>query len=245
MTVSLPARQGGLSSAEPAWPRGPREPSLARAAVHVWRAELTQTDARVTDALSDAERERAARLLDERARLRWSRSRGLLRALLGRYLQIEPGAVELRSGPHGKPELAEPRDGGRPALFFNLSHSRELALFAFTRAAPIGVDVQFARSGAHARAADRVALARRALGEQAALGLAALAADAREREFVRLWTRHEAELKRRGTGLGASAAGARARAASALVDLDVGSPAAAAALALGESASELRCWRWS
>ncbi|HEV2974864.1 MAG TPA: hypothetical protein VGX69_07675 [Solirubrobacteraceae bacterium] len=245
MTVSLPARQGGLANAEPAWLPGPREPSLEAAAVHVWRAEPTRTDARVSDALSDAEYERAAHLIDERARLTWSRSRGVLRALLGRYLQIEPAAVELRSGPHGKPELDGPREVGRPALFFNLSHSRELALFAFTRAAPIGVDVQFARIGERACAPDRVALARRALGEQAANGLAALAADAREREFVWLWTRHEAELKRRGTGLGGSTAAAGDRVATALIDLDVGSPAAAAALALGARASELRCWRWS
>ncbi len=235
---------GRLSNAEPAWRRGPREPSLAPAAVHVWRAELTRVDGRVTDSLCDEERERAARLADERTRLLWTRSRGVLRALLARYLRVEPGAVALRSGARGKPELDGPREGARAALHFNLSHSRELALFALTRDAPVGVDVQFARLGVPARAADRVALARRALGEQAAAALAALAGDAREREFVRLWTRHEAELKRRGTGLGDGPSSARERATALLVDLDVGSPDAAAALALGRSASELRCWRW-
>jgi phosphopantetheinyl transferase len=83
----------------------------------------------------------------------------------------------------------------------------------------------------------------------------------REGEFLRLWTRHEAELKRRGPGIGSpkrASAPARAavahsaavdseparRAAPEIVELDVGSHAAAA-LALSCPTNELRLWEWT
>ena len=82
--------------------------------------------------------------------------------------------------------------------------------------------------------------------------LAALDGEAFEREFLRLWTRYEAELKRRGTGISAAdqptddqLQGAdRSAATTSIVELDV-APEAAATLVLGWRASELRRWDWT
>jgi hypothetical protein len=84
------------------------------------------------------------------------------------------------------------------------------------------------------------------LGEEHAQRLQALEPQLRESEFLRLWTRYEAELKRRGTGIGGGSepgAGSPGGAPS-IVELDLG-PQAAAAVALDPRASELRRWEWA
>jgi 4'-phosphopantetheinyl transferase len=132
----------------------------------------------------------------------------LLRVLLGRYLGVEPSRVELETEPHGKPRLVldaglEP---GRTRvaqplaadLGFSLSHCRGTALLAIARRRRVGVDLELPR------ALPRVSsLARRAFGAERARELEDLPLPQREVAFLRLWTRHEAELKCAGTGLAA------------------------------------------
>lgn len=66
------------------------------------------------------------------------RGRWALRQVLARYLNEDPAEIELRTGEHGKPALADPA----ATLRFNLSHSGELALVAVTQGREVGVDVQ-------------------------------------------------------------------------------------------------------
>jgi 4'-phosphopantetheinyl transferase len=217
--------------------------------VHVWRVDLTAIGDDVVDSLSAAEHERALDIAGEDARRLWSRSRGVLRELVARYLRERPGAVVLGVGRHGKPQLA---GDGRRALSFNLSHSQQLALYAFAAVGSVGVDVEVARVKCPRAAGDRVALARRAFGEHEARRLLALQPAARELEFLRLWTRHEAELKCRGTGIGAASAAdrkeeearAEAREQPWIVELDVGARAVAALAVERGPATELRLWEW-
>jgi 4'-phosphopantetheinyl transferase len=241
-------------SASVDWSRGPAHPGLADGAVHVWRADLTLLENELVGLLSAGERKRAADLISDRDRARWSRSRGVLRELLGRYLGQDPRSVALAYGPHGKPELA---DTGRH-LFFNLSHSGDLAFYAFTATGPVGLDVQLAREQTAGPKIDHVALARRAFGEDAARHLEDLGPGRGEEEFLRLWTRYEAELKWRGSGIGAGASAlldpppvagkpvvsVDGPASPWIVELDIG-PRAAAALALRSQASLQRRWAYA
>jgi 4'-phosphopantetheinyl transferase len=244
MSASRSAR-ATADGAAAGWAPGPAEPVLADAAVHVWRVDLCRVDDSVAESLSVAERARMAKLVSGRHRRLSSRSRGVLRQLLARYLRDDAHALELTVGVQGKPELGGARAGAR-TLHFNLSHSRHLALYAFAVNGPVGVDVQFARDQRSARATDYVALATRSFGEHAARTLAALDDESREREFLRLWTRYEAELKLLGVGIGAASSQRAAGATRELsiVELDVAADAAAA-LALGWRASELRRWDWA
>ncbi len=238
------------------WQPGPLEPPPLDAALHVWRVRLTAVDDRALSALGDDERERAARIVGERPRELWMRSRGVLRELLGRYSRDDPRAIVLSTGTHGKPALASVHIGDRQSadgppggaaeaeLAFNLSHSGELALYAFARGRSVGIDVEFARSpgaGGGARETDHVALARRTFGATRAARLAELEPALREREFLRWWTTYEAELKRRGTGIG----GLPDDEASCWVaELDVG-PRAAAAVACEPAPRELLRFEWT
>ncbi len=217
-----------------AWAPPPASPLLADGAVHVWRADLQDVSDDLCVALSTQERERAERFLRERNRQLWRRSRALLRTLLGRYLHVEPSSLRFGAGAYGKPELIEQTD---TTLSFNLSHSRQQALYAFATPGPVGIDVEGPR-----RAFDAVAIAARELGPEQAQRLNALPPPERQYEFLRAWVRHEAELKCLGLGLGA----ADRRPDTSFLwieELQLG-PDVVAALAAPERPSELRCWQW-
>jgi 4'-phosphopantetheinyl transferase len=202
--------------------------------VHVWRAELTSVAPDLGELLCEEERARAERILNKDEGELWRRSRGLLRKLLARYLQLEPASLRFIVGEHGKPELDQDR------LPFNVSHSGDLALYAFSDAGAVGVDVEVAR-----RPVDEVAIAARMLGEGVAQRLQTLDPDTRRGEFLRAWASHEAELKCRGVGIGeAGAAAARHKPYKPwVVELELGS-SAGAAVATERQARELLCWNW-
>jgi 4'-phosphopantetheinyl transferase len=236
-TAPPPLAAASISTCAPS-PSG--APALADGDVHVWRADLARADPALGELLTADEHERAARIAGAQPRETWRAARGMLRALLARYLDAEPHALRIVLGEHGKPQLADDE------LHFNLSHSGALALYAVTRAGPVGIDVQLARprSRSSRQARDVLALARRAFGEETAGLLAALEPARREHEFLRLWARYEAELKRRATGIsGRSPLAARSEPAPWLVELDVGADGAAA-LACSTPPHELRYWDW-
>ena len=213
----------------------------------MWRADLAAGPGDLVGLLCADELDRAERFLRDDDRQRWLRSRGVLRALVGRYLQQDPRTLRFTVGPHGKPALldvgarstgAQKSSSARPAgLTFNLSHSGALGLYAFTGTGAVGVDVELTR-----RPIDEVALARRALGPSEAQRLEGLDPATREREFLRAWVRHEAVLKCHGTGIGAGEA-APSGVDPWVAELDVGARAAAA-VALERPPGDLRCWRW-
>lgn len=216
--------------------------------MHVWRVELTAVSDELLELLNKGERERAERLLNAGEGQLWARSRGVLRALLGRYLRNGPGTLRFAVGEHGKPELldeatgsAAPRKPGSaspPDLTFNLSHSGALALYAFARAAAVGVDVEVAR-----RPLDEIALAARAFGPAEARRLTVLDPAMRNREFLRLWVRHEAELKCRGSGFGGARAADTSGGKLWISELEMGARAAAAVV-VSATPREVRLWRW-
>jgi 4'-phosphopantetheinyl transferase len=222
-------------SADVVWAPGPSRPLLVDGALHVWRADLKEVPEDLGNLLCTEERERAERMVDERNGELWRRSRGLLRALLGRYLQRDPSSLRFSTGEHGKPALA---DDASPTVDFNMSHSGQLALYAFSAAGAVGVDVEVAR-----RPADEVAIAARVLGASEAARLQALDPAARRREFLRAWTRYEAELKCLGIGIGGTDGvieGTRPWVAY----LEPGQ-GAAGAVAAARPPRELRCWGWA
>ncbi len=190
--------------------------------VDVWRVDLgRRSDDGLTGLLCAQERERAARIVDARRRALWTHSRGVLRALLARYLNADPRELRFVAGAHGKPRLGsqppETRRGGGPrlgsgeSLRFNLSHSRELMLLAVTAGREVGVDVECARKRHTA-------------------------------EFLRAWTLREATGKCLGTGLtrGFVTAGEQTQPRLWTAGLDVSPGAAAAVVVEGREACELR-----
>jgi 4'-phosphopantetheinyl transferase len=234
------------STAHESWAPGPHSPRLGAGVVDVWRADLGAVGEEIRGLLCEEERDRAARLLSARDRELWMSARGLLRALLGRYLGREPATLRFVLGEHGKPALLEdttratspgrPIDSQPPPTAFNLSHSGGRALYAFTEDGAVGVDVECAR-----RRRDEVGIASRTFGAREGERLAGLDPALREREFLRLWVRHEASLKYWGTGIGAAAEASRPGPWVQELQME---PRTAAAVALEHAPDELRCWDW-
>jgi len=169
--------------------------SLPPQEVHVWRASLDQP-ALLADffaTLSPDEQKRAARFHFQKDREHYTAARGLLRAILSRYLKLDPADLAFGYSSYGKPYLAgEQPDGVR----FNISHSHGLALLAFARGRDLGVDVEFVRPDiAEEEIAERFFSA----AEVAALR--ALPASRQAEGFFNCWTRKEAYIKARGEGL--------------------------------------------
>ncbi len=141
--------------------------------------------------LSTDERQRAERFHFERDRRRFVVGRGLLRTVLGRYLQVSPDCLQFRYGPQGKPALA-----GGNGLHFNVSHSGELALYAVALEREVGVDIE--RIASLKEVDD---LAERCFSERENIVLRSLPAERRQQAFYTCWTRKEAYLKATGKGL--------------------------------------------
>lgn len=161
--------------------------------VDVWRVRLDgpmPPDPEGT--LSADERRRAASFLFPRHRRAFVRARASLRAILARYLGEGPEHLGFVLGPHGKPELADPKS----ALRFNLSHSGGLALLAVSRAREVGVDVEALRP-----VPDAEAIAERFFSPAESAALRLLPTEQRLLAFFRCWTSKEAYLKAIGDGL--------------------------------------------
>jgi 4'-phosphopantetheinyl transferase len=202
--------------------------------------------------LSIEERVRARRIQVERKRKLWVRAHGLLRELIGRYLDVDPRTLRFARQEHGKPMLLDAGNrtlGGERSsatcqlakganLSFSLSHSAQLALYAFTRSGEVGIDVQTARD-----ALDEIALATRAFARSEVRRLKTLDPTTREQEFLKAWVRHEALLKYTGTGIGGGAP-ERDGGEAWISELNVG-PRAAGAVAVEHQPSALRCWDFS
>ncbi len=114
--------------------------------------------------------------------------RGRLRELLSFYLGINPSVVVLTGNTHGKLVVT--------GVQFNLSKSRNWALYALTQDARIGCDVEWCDPQL---SFEDLAAQFFAAEEREALG--GLSGAAQRAAFFRLWTAKEAFCKACGTGL--------------------------------------------
>jgi len=116
-------------------------------------------------------------------------ARGILRTLLGRYLNLLPASVEFTVNEFGKPAVAGP-------ITFSVSHSGDYALLAFANGLELGVDVE------HFSGECVVSeLAQRILSPSEYQRFNSLADAQRISAFFQIWTLKESLLKAIGSGL--------------------------------------------
>ena len=234
-------------------------PTLAQDEVHVWRASL-QPGSRVVDelarVLSDGEQAKAERFRFERHRRRFVVARGVRRMLLSRYTCTEARKLRFAYGPHGKPHLSGLiKDSD---LQFNVAHSHEMALYAFTTQRQVGVDLEFVHP---VPGFDRDGMRLFSIREKQVFH--ALPEEQKLEAFFNCWTRKEAYVKARGEGLSlpldqfevSLAPGDPAALVSTCGDPQEASlwslqeispgPGYVAALAVEGRSWQLRCWQWS
>jgi 4'-phosphopantetheinyl transferase len=242
-----------------AWPTEPERLSLADDEVHVWLAQLDEWESSADSflpLLAADERDRAERYVFRKHRLRFILTRGILRTLLGRYLQQPPERLSFDYSYYGKPSLAGEQK--LSPLRFNVSHAHHLALYAFTFKRELGLDLEHVRADFAGEE-----IAERFFSAREVAGLRGLAPEERAAAFFNCWTRKEAYIKARGEGLsfpldqfvvslapGEPAALLEVRGSPSecerwtLRELSPGAEYAAAVAVEGRD-WRLRCWRWT
>jgi 4'-phosphopantetheinyl transferase len=183
---------------ELSWPTPCEAVGLECNQIHVWCAALSEFASELgplNALLSSRERERAERFRFAKDRNHFVARRGILRGILSRYLEQPPPEIDLRHGRFGKPEVNG--DFVRGNLQFSVSHSADLALYAVTRACPIGVDVEHVRPFPQFEK-----IASRFFSPHEREMLMALRPEQQSEGFFACWTRKEAFLKATGEGLG-------------------------------------------
>ncbi len=171
--------------------------SLGPNEVHVWHAQLDRlapASARWEEILSPDEADRAQRFRFQGDRQYFTASRAVLRLLLAAYLKTTPDAVAFDYATHGKPSLSA--NFANANLEFNISHSGDSALLAFTRARSIGVDIERMRFER-----DLEGVTRRFFSQVEQRALFQLPEPVRQNAFFHCWTRKEAFVKAKGDGL--------------------------------------------
>lgn len=248
-----------LNNATSPWRPAPELIQMGHNDVHVWRAGLERPASQIQafwQTLSQEEQQRASRLKIQIHQTHFIVARGILRAILSRYLHVEPHQLHIRLGPHGKPYLSTP--SREASLSFNLTHSKGLALYAVSHGRQVGIDVEADRPPHfdYNRIAKRILTAR----EEALFNT--LSPTEQRQAFFTCWTRKEAYIKARGKGLsfplkhitvsvlpGEPAAlldvqgDPRETDRWSMCELSPG-PGYTAALVVAQPQWELRCWEW-
>ena len=141
--------------------------------------------------LSREERRRAAAFQFEVHRRRYMRGRAWLRKKLGEWLSQRPEKIQLDTEKLGKPFL--PGED----LAFNVSHSAEIACYAFSRnCKAVGVDIELLD-----RKADIESLRSQCLTVRESKLFDEVAPAEQAELFFRIWTAKEARMKLSGEGL--------------------------------------------
>lgn len=171
-----------------------RASRIDRGVIDIWNWSLDRSVsevARLWDMLSPEETIRAAGFFRERDAMRFSTGRGMLRTILGSYLDMAGGSVVLKTNSSGKPEIC-PSMGS--SLQFNLSHSAGQAVLAVCDTFPIGVDIEEIRPISED-------VAGHFFSRKECRVLRALPDERQMEAFYCCWTRKEAFVKAHGAGL--------------------------------------------
>ncbi len=164
--------------------------------IAIWRHHVSSDLSRKSElqkVLSADEQARANRFRFEVDRDRFVVCRAVLRTILGGYLSVEPTSIVFCHNEFGKPSVKQPR--GTHSLEFNSSHSREIALFAFTSGTQIGIDVEHINPSF-----PESEVVETYYTEIERSILRDLSATKRTETFFRFWTQKEAYVKALGKG---------------------------------------------
>lgn len=179
------------------WKIAKSAPPLQKGEVHIWRAFLDWPTSAISSALailSEEEKKRAQRFVFEEHRALFTASHAVLRYILSAYTQQSAAELQFATTSHGKPHLVNPPAG--LDLRFNMSDSKQLAVYAITLNREVGVDIEWMKPNI-----DCEGIAKRFFSQEEQEQLLALPLNERRESFYRCWSRKEAYIKVIGQGL--------------------------------------------
>jgi 4'-phosphopantetheinyl transferase len=185
-------------SFSPTWPIVGVPQRSVTGEIHVWAWLLnshlgsTGPEAAQIELLDPKEMERFHRFHFESDRARFAIAHVNVRRIIGAYIGCEPEHLLFRTNSFGKPELVA-EEQARP-LYFNLSHSRHIALLALSTDTEVGIDIEDIRP-------IEPEVAERYFSTTELAALSSLEGEVWLNGFYYCWTRKEAILKAEGVGL--------------------------------------------
>lgn len=168
-------------------------PLLSSSELHIWQVSCYNVPdllERCMSTLSEDELAKVSFFEFEQVKDSYVISQGTLRMLLAGYLDIPPTAIKIDRRRKGKPYSIDD-----PGLYFNMSNSGKLAVFAFSRDSEVGIDIEQIR---HLPDLDDMIIKNFTSREVRYIN-----AKTNERtiRFFRFWTVKESYLKAIGEGL--------------------------------------------
>lgn len=159
--------------------------------IHIWTADLSITQEQDGfNLLSPDECARANRFHFPIHKTRFIAARSMLRKILGIYLNLAPQEIIFGYNSNQKPYLTE-----FDHLQFNLSHSGQMAIYAFAIGQAIGVDIEEIRNSY------KPSFAKRFFSPQENHELQNLSPQDQAAGFYRIWAHKEAIIKASGKKL--------------------------------------------
>lgn len=167
--------------------------------IHVWKLDLKNDEVNLNhlyeNVLSPDEKKRVDKLRSKDDKKRYIYSRGLLRKKLGAYLDVDPANIRFSYNKYGKPSLNA--EVHTEDLKFNVSHSKDIVIYAITRNREIGIDVEYLKD---INRAEKIIEKFFSMEEKNFYN--SQPEHKRKWAFFALWTRKEAYSKAMGRGIG-------------------------------------------
>lgn len=165
--------------------------------VHVWRANLDLSKNQLQKykiVLSADERLKFESYRFNNDQNKYIASRGILRHILSLYLDDDPKNIVFTYNQYGKPFLKY-NHNPKP-LFFSVSHSGNIALYAITRNQKVGIDIQQFHKNI-----DCDLVGSKCYSDLEKKIKNSLPKQHKDHFFYTCWVRKEAFIKAKGTGL--------------------------------------------
>jgi 4'-phosphopantetheinyl transferase len=144
--------------------------------------------------LSEDECVRAGKYNFKKDRNHFILRRSMLRILISNYLEVDAKQIQFWYGERGKPKIANNYNGMQ--LNFNMSSSRNLLLYAFTRKREVGIDIEYVRF-----IPEMAQIVENYFSNKEKIVFNRLSVGFKREFFFQRWTRKESFLKATGKGL--------------------------------------------
>lgn len=164
--------------------------------IHIWLLEFSKiaiSDNKFDKILSEDELAKKKKFHFDRDKIVYAVSRGSLRILLSRYLNLSLDEIYLSFNSFGKPFIEK---SNYLNIKFNISHSNEFGLLAFNLSDEIGIDIEFINEELVTEN-----IAKNYFSQFENEELFKLCQEDRINAFFNIWTRKEAFIKAIGKGL--------------------------------------------
>lgn len=167
--------------------------------IHLWFVYFDEIQEeslleRYRNLLTEEERIQEKRFYFEKDQRRYLITRAMVRTVLSRYAQVEPGQWTFSKNAYGRPEIAQHHATGD--LSFNISHTQSLIVLGVTWGCALGVDTE----NIQLREAP-VELASQYFAPDEAAAIYDLPEEIQDQKFYQFWTLKESYVKARGMGL--------------------------------------------